>query len=739
MNFTLKRKIIALAIFSVIIPVLIMIILTLDFQGILTQRAEDELENLVEKNIEQITKDVYGLCETANDLIQRKIDYDLNVARKILNQHGKVSLGRETVEWDAKNQFNNNSLPVRLPKLFVGKTWLGKNNEFSRKSPIVDDVKELVGGTCTIFQKMNEQGDMLRVATNVEKLDHTRAIGTYIPAINPDGKSNPVITTVLSGNPYRGLAYVVNAWYLTAYEPINDMNGKILGVLYVGERLESVESLRKTILNIQVGKTGYVWVLHGTGKDKGTYIVSKNGERDGENILDKVDADGNYFVQTIIQKALLQKNGEVLFQRYPWKDTSQSVEKMKKSSYTYFEPWDWVIGAGIYEEDYNASKQHIKDVMHNLVVKLALYGIIIVCVAVFSAYYLGKKMTKPLDLVINLAKQIASGNVHDVKNDLSAITSQQQAKSRNKYFLKNIDETTQLLEAFDTMTNSLHSLIGQVHRSGIQVTTSATEISASIRQLQATVTEQAASTKEVSATSKEISGTSVDLVFTIDGVNDSVSETASMADFGRSNLNNMESVMQRLIKATGSISSKLADINTKTNKISSVGTTINKISDQTHLLSLNAAIEAEKAGEYGKGFSVVAREINRLSDQTSVATQEIEYMVKEMQSSVSSGVMEMEKFDDEVKHGVAEIETISDQLGGIIDQVKSLGPQFEIVKEGMHTQEQGAQQISEAIEQLSQTAEQTKESLEEFKQATDQLNEAVQGLQNEASHFKISS
>ena len=368
-----------------------------------------------------------------------------------------------------------------------------------------------------------------------------------------------------------------------------------------------------------------------------------------------------------------------------------------------------------------------------------MYGIIIVCVAVFTAYYLGNKMTKPLELVNSLAKKIAAGNIHDVNNDLSAITSLHQDKTKNNFFLKNIDETTQLLEAFDTMTNSLHSLIGQVHRSGIQVTTSATEISASIRQLQASVTEQAASTKEVSATSKVISGTSVDLVFTIDGVSDSVSETASMADYGRSNLNNMESVMQGLIKATGSISSKLADINTKTNKISSVGTTINKISDQTHLLSLNAAIEAEKAGEYGKGFSVVAREINRLSDQTSVATQEIEYMVKEMQSSVSSGVMEMEKFDDEVKHGVAEIETISDQLGGIIDQVKALGPQFEIVKEGMHTQEQGAQQISEAIEQLSHTAEQTKESLEEFKQATDQLNEAVQGLQNEVSHFKISS
>ena len=87
---------------------------------------------------------------------------------------------------------------------------------------MVDKVKELVGGTCTIFQRMNAEGDMLRVATNVEKLDGTRAIGTYIPHTNPDGRANPVIAAVLRGETFTGRAYVVNAWYVTAYQPIWD-------------------------------------------------------------------------------------------------------------------------------------------------------------------------------------------------------------------------------------------------------------------------------------------------------------------------------------------------------------------------------------------------------------------------------------------------------------------------------------------------------------------------------------
>jgi methyl-accepting chemotaxis protein len=126
---------------------------------------------------------------------------------------------------------------------------------------VVDDVKELVGGTATIFQRMNRQGNILRVATNVEKLDNTRAIGTYIPAVNPDGIPNPVVSTVMQGKTYRGIAYVVNAWYITAYEPIFDGQGEIVGVLYVGVKQENVESLRQAILKTQVGETGYVYAF----------------------------------------------------------------------------------------------------------------------------------------------------------------------------------------------------------------------------------------------------------------------------------------------------------------------------------------------------------------------------------------------------------------------------------------------------------------------------------------------
>jgi methyl-accepting chemotaxis protein WspA len=287
------------------------------------------------------------------------------------------------------------------------------------------------------------------------------------------------------------------------------------------------------------------------------------------------------------------------------------------------------------------------------------------------------------------------------------------------------------------MRKSLDSLIGQVQLSGIQVTSSATEIAASARQLEATVTEQAASIREVNATNIEITSTSENLMQTMGEVSKTVFDTASMAETGREKLNRMQSSMREFIDATSYISSKLGVINEKANKISGIVTTINKISDQTNLLSLNAAIEAEKAGEYGKGFSVVAREITRLSDQTAIATKDIEYMVKEMQSSVSSGVMEMDKFAEGVRRGVVSIETIGEQLGQVIDQVKTLSPRFEVVNKGMYMQVESARQISEAMEQLLTAADQTRDSLSEYKRVTEQLNAAVQVLQSEVSRFKL--
>jgi methyl-accepting chemotaxis protein WspA len=299
------------------------------------------------------------------------------------------------------------------------------------------------------------------------------------------------------------------------------------------------------------------------------------------------------------------------------------------------------------------------------------------------------------------------------------------------------DEFGVLSENLNRLAEDLSGLVGQVQRSGIQVNTTATEIAATAREQQSTANQIAATTAEIGATSKEISATSKELDKTMNEVSQVAEDTAQLANSGQTGIGRMESTMRQIMDASGAITAKLAVLSEKTANINTVVTTITKVADQTNLLSLNAAIEAEKAGEYGLGFAVVAMEIRRLADQTAVATYDIEKMVKEMQSAVSAGVMGMDKFSEEVRRGVDEIRQVSTQLAQIIHQVQTLTPRFQTVNEGMHAQATGAQQISETLIQLSEAAQQTAESLRHSNLAIEQLNEAARGLQTSVSRFKL--
>ncbi|MEI6154962.1 MAG: methyl-accepting chemotaxis protein, partial [Deltaproteobacteria bacterium] len=475
---------------------------------------------------------------------------------------------------------------------------------------------------------------------------------------------------------------------------------------------EAQQKAKDLIKTLRYEGTEYFWI-----NDMNRFMVAHPYfELEGKDQSGLTDVNGKKIVVAFVEKAKAQKSG---FVDYVWKKPGSEKATPKLAYVKSFEPWGWVVGSGIYIDD-------VQKNFWNKAVKLAVLLIVISFVIILISWIFAKSITQPLAVVKERLQSMAKGDlrVKDEESDMAGLS-------------QSTNETGQLLGALHNMRESLDSLIGQVQLSGIQVTSSTTEIAASARQLEATIAEQAASIREVNATNKEITTTSEDLMRTMGGVSETVSDTASMAETGRDKLNRMQSSMREFIEATSYISSKLGVINEKANKISGIVTTINKISDQTNLLSLNAAIEAEKAGEYGKGFSVVAREITRLSDQTAIATKDIEYMVKEMQSSVSSGVMEMDKFAEGVRRGVVSIETIGDQLGQIIDQVKTLSPRFEVVNKGMHMQVEGAQQISEAMGQLLNAADQTKDSLSEYKRVAEQLNAAVQVLQNEVSRFKL--
>lgn len=348
-------------------------------------------------------------------------------------------------------------------------------------------------------------------------------------------------------------------------------------------------------------------------------------------------------------------------------------------------------------------------------------GILVLLAVGVCGYFITSGIVRPTNLLVARLREMADG-----AGDLTA-----------RVQVDSMDEIGQLAHCINTVIQRVHDMVVEIKGASLQLLATTTQLAATSKEQEATLANFGASSSQIAAAVKEISATGQELTGTMGEVMGGASRASELASAGRMGLTNMESTMHDLTEATKNISNKLGAIREKANDINVVVTTITKVADQTNLLSINAAIEAEKAGEYGRGFLVVAREIRRLADQTAVATLEIEQMVRQMQSAVSSGVMEMDKFNEDVRGGVRKVGEINNQMGQIIEGVQSVSERFVPVNEGMKNQSLGARQINDAMVQLTSGASQTQTTIREFNQATENLRLAVERLKQAVVRFVV--
>jgi len=265
--------------------------------------------------------------EIHKKLIQEKVNSSLAVAENILNNYGAPALYTGTVmEWDAINQYSLDEKQVNLQALMFGHHIIRKQFSFNMESPIVDSVGKLCNVTCTIFQRMNEKGDMLRTSTNVKKLNGTRAVGTYIPAINPDGNANSVVSMLINNEIFRGRAYVVNNWYLTAYKPFKDNSHEIIGAIYVGILLEN-EHLVNTIMNTKMNNNGFAFIVN----NEGTIRIHQKKEYNHKHIINDL--------KIVTFKDVLNNKKEDMIHHIQYEFNNKKMS----TYYQYFKEWDWFV------------------------------------------------------------------------------------------------------------------------------------------------------------------------------------------------------------------------------------------------------------------------------------------------------------------------------------------------------------------------------------------------------------
>lgn len=543
--------------------------------------------------------------------------------------------------------------------------------------------------------------------------------GGYIKAWWTRLGSDEAIQKVLYVKPFRKWNWIIGTGTY-----IDDIAAKV-----EEQKKVFISELRKGFSKVRLAETGRLFIFD----DDKKILVSPAGYAGNfENRVNLVT--GNSLFHDLRETA---KQGDWK-REYTVSLPGGRVEE-KVSYVKYFEPMGWYVASTI-------PLKEIKAPVDALIAKQAGISLLILMIALGVIYYAIRKVCEPIRNVSRMARLVAKGDLREAGKFFDEVMLNTSFLKRANHLTgtctlhsedERLDEIGQLVRSFHEMVRTLNSLVGHVQKSGEMVTGSAVQMSSAINQLEVTIEDQATATQELGSTSREISATAGELARTMNDSTEVAVKTAELTSRGQADLEVMAENMQRMREASAEIFSKLSIINSKAANISTVVTSISKISEKINLLSLNAAIEAEKAGEFGQGFSVVAREIRKLADQTAMSTLDIEKIVAEMTSAVSAGVMGMDKFRQQVETGVSNVEELGKGIGEVVDQVHSLSPQFESVNEGMQNQSEGAEQISKAILQLSEASAQTRDSLEEFISVTEKLTESVSGLEDEISVFKV--
>ena len=377
-KISINTKLIVLGLLLVLVPSLIM--------GIVGYNAAKKavyagVEERLKEQASQISSDVQIVYNLAGDQLKS----DLSLAHEIFYSYGSPYIndeGKMVLEKDGK-------------KFVV-------NDNFE----IVDKIKqEMKGGTSTIFMLKDYTGDpqniswpyqkaMYRISTNVLKTDGSRAVGTIL--------SQKVYDVIITGKPYYGRAWVVNAWYISGYEPIFNEHNNIIGVLYVGIKEEQFqEAIKANLAKQVVGKSGYMWILDYNG----TYILSKGRQRDGENIWNAKDSDGRLFVQELVNKGKALEVGQNDYLYYPWKNAGETEERMKISGISHFKDWNWVIGSSAYLDDFG-NQGPLRLVRNTLIA----VSIICVLLGIVLVYLVANQISKPIKSLTATANKINDGD-----------------------------------------------------------------------------------------------------------------------------------------------------------------------------------------------------------------------------------------------------------------------------------------------------------------------------------------
>lgn len=538
------------------------------------------------------------------------------------------------------------------------------NNNFAQ----VDEFSRLTGGVATLF--VRDGDNFFRVTTSVKNKDGARVTGTALDA------KHPAYRLLLEGKPYVGKATLFGKDFMTRYLPIKDEADKVIGIAFVGLDLtESIKALKDKVKSVKVGDTGYVFVLDASIVP-GMAVIHPAAE--GQNLMDVKDRQGVPVARTLIEKG----SGVT---RYWWQNAGDKDAREKLVMVQPFEKWGWLVATGAYADEFvhEVRALQIQIAVAAIVATLILVGTMVIATRHW--------ITHPLRQALAVTQRVADGD----------LTQHIQADSA--------DEVGELLRSVDGMSTHLRSMIG--------------EVDAGIQGLAESAHTLSLASDAVASSSGTQSQSAVVMAGAVEQMTESIQQVAEHAqscrglaessgdvsDSGIEVINQAISSMSMIADTVKKSAEAVLHLGDESKAISQIVNVIREIADQTNLLALNAAIEAARAGEAGRGFAVVADEVRKLAERTSLSTKEITRMVDDIQAGAAKAVQSMTRGEGQVQEGVS----LAGEAGGRIADIKI-----------------GATQVSDAVIGISNSLREQSAANREIARNVETI--AEQAVQNHA-------
>ncbi len=497
---------------------------------------------------------------------------------------------------------------------------------------------------------------------------------------------------------------------------------------------------------------GYFWIDTSDGVN---VVLLGREETEGKSRIDSVDPNGVKFIQEILNAGKQSGGGFAYFSFAKPNET----EPLPKMSYSLlYEPYDWVIGTGVWIDHIDALEANYessaKKAMVGSIIQSVIFLVILLILLVVFALYMGNRIANPIKLITDEIQRMASGDFKiqedtpekkKLEKDRSEIGVMSDAENILHHSIRELMEKISQTTAYvASASEELTASAGQAADASEMVAESCTNVAGSCNDQMSVVSDAADEVESFASNMDEFSET-------IGSFGEAIKSTNEAASTGGSEIQKAVTQMVEIESSVTNTSNVVSGLGSQLQTIGSIVDTISDIAEQTNLLSLNASIEAARAGEAGKGFAVVADEIRKLADESNIAAAQITDLINSIQTRSNEAVDAMNEGLSIVKSGSEVVSRSGSTFNEIVTMVSNVSAQAMHMEEIVRELSSGTDRIKNHIAEIdsmsrnvaeetgnvSAASEEQTASAHEIAEASDRLAQTAQELQEFVQHFEL--